>query len=104
MFSQQQGIVTSCFLDFLTISDIDAKNCLQQVKNFKKPQKSLEKHGSRAHISPISLLKSNRFSKSHIYSERGNSDASSRVKNSTSDFFEKLSFLRGPLKHFLNQF
>ena len=42
MFSQQQGIVTSCFLNFLTISDIDAKNCLQKVKNFKKPQKSFE--------------------------------------------------------------
>ncbi len=55
----------------------------------------LEKHGNRAHIFSISLSKSDRFSKTHIYSERGNFGASSYVKNSTSDFFRKIEFSTG---------
>ena len=71
----------------------------------KKPRKFLEKHGSSAHISLISLSKSDRFSKTHIYSERGNFGTSSYDKNSTSIFFQKIGFSEGgaPLKQGRNR-
>ena len=49
---------------------------------------------------PISLLKSDRFTKNHIYSERGDFGASFYTKNSTSIFFRKMEFFKGggPLK------
>ena len=100
MFSQLQDIVTSCFLAFFSYIRHRRQKFLQKVKNFKKLQKFLEKHGSRMHISSISLLKSDRFSKTHIYSERGNFGAASYAKNSIFDFFRKTDFSEGggPLK------
>ena len=83
------------------ISDTDrAASNENFTYNFKKSRKFLEKHGSSAHISLISLSKSDRFSKTHIYSERGIFSASSYVKNSISDFFRKTDFSEGggPLK------
>ena len=41
---------------------------------------------------PLSLPKSDRFSKNHIYSGRGDFSASSYAKNSTSIFFQKIGF------------
>jgi hypothetical protein len=79
----------------LSIADANEKLVFQKLKNFKKSRKFLEKHGSSAHISLISLSKSDRFSKTHIYSERGIFSASSYGKNSISVFFRKIDFFEG---------
>ena len=69
-------------------------------KNFEILQKLLVKHDSRgSEFLSISPRKSGRFTKSYLYSERGNFGASFYVKNSISIFFRKIGFSKGaPLK------
>jgi hypothetical protein len=65
------------------------------IKKFKKSQKCLEKTIVGWKFLAIGVSKFDRFSKTHIYHERGTLGASSYAKNSILIFFRKIDFSEG---------